>query len=382
MPPDCCPDELNFCPLTSADTEALMRLVRDTFGEAYFTDRAVMHWMHFENPQGPSIAMGAFHDDKLIGSSCLVPGQFYIHGEIHRLALSVSSITRKEYQAVLFRGPQGFETVFSRLCRLCSEQAESQGLAGEFAFPNEASYRGFVNHLDFVDIGELEIRISPYRLAEMLGVVSKSPAWLRHIVVSLPQIGVSMWHNSRRRGLPGFEIHVGSDFDSRYDALSRKVARHFGIMQNRDSVFLKWRLGGHPRLNYTVLEAVQGSELVAYVAFTEHCWPERSETTIPVGFIVDYQAEPTEAGTSVLRALLSEAGRRMRNAKMAMATVIHAHHPAYRDAFAKAGFFVPPARAKPRPFHCVLRAHQQVLQCSEAQELGSWMLTMVDDDII
>jgi hypothetical protein len=327
--------------------------------------------------------VGAFHDGNLIGSNCLVPGRFYINNQLHRLGLSGSTVTRKEYRTVLFPGPTGLESVFSRLCRLCYEEAEAQGFAGVFGFPNKASYRGFVNHLKFVDIGQMEIRIAPYRLGEMLAIAKGWPTWFCHALTSLPQAGVSIWHGTRRRiTSASVEIHDGAAFDDRYHALNQQVAARFMVVHQRDAAFLKWRFSDHPRLHYSVLEAVRNGQLLAYLVFTQQQWPERSEKTIPVGFVVDYQAEPTDVGGAALQMLFVEVGRRLRRAGLAMATVIHSPHPIYQPALASAGFVRPPTRMQPRRFSCVLRGLTGLLNSPETQDLGSWMLTMADADIV
>ena len=105
-----------------------------------------LNWLYFENPRGVVRGYDAYDGDLLVAHYACIP--IKINGFLTNSLLSLNTATLPNYQG---RG------LFGVLARQTFEDA-SKSFANVIGVANSKSVGGFVNHLGFSNIGNLELR--------------------------------------------------------------------------------------------------------------------------------------------------------------------------------------------------------------------------------
>ena len=106
-----------------------------------------LNWLYYENPRGVVRGFDAYDGDKLVAHYACVPTK--INGFHHDSLLSLNTATHPDYQGM---------GLFKLLASKTFESA-SNSFANVIGVANAKSVNGFVKHLGFEKLGNLELRI-------------------------------------------------------------------------------------------------------------------------------------------------------------------------------------------------------------------------------
>lgn len=106
-----------------------------------------LHWLYFENPRGPVCGYDAFDGDKLVAHYACIP--IKVEGYTSNSLLSLNTATHPDY-----RGRGLFKELASK-----TFEVHSSRFANVVGVANSKSVGGFVKHLGFQEIGNLELRM-------------------------------------------------------------------------------------------------------------------------------------------------------------------------------------------------------------------------------
>lgn len=140
--------------LTSSDVGAVLDLMRLSLGEPPLLKRTpeLFAWKHFDNPFGPSVAIVAESDDRIVGLRAFMRWDLDTPaGSTVRCVRAVDTATHPDYQR---RG------IFRRLTEEALEVATAQGIDLVFNTPNERSGAGYVT-MGWREVGPVGVMVRP-----------------------------------------------------------------------------------------------------------------------------------------------------------------------------------------------------------------------------
>jgi GNAT superfamily N-acetyltransferase len=105
-----------------------------------------LEWLYVKNPRGPAIGFDAFDGAKLVAHYVCIP--IKVDGYRLNSLLSLNTATHPSYQG---RG------LFTALANQTFEKASSN-FANVIGVANSSSVKGFIKHLGFESLGNLELR--------------------------------------------------------------------------------------------------------------------------------------------------------------------------------------------------------------------------------
>jgi len=115
--------------------------------QKFYPSPSYLNWLYFENPRGPVCGYDAYDGDVLVAHYACIPVK--INGYQSNSLLSLNTATHPNYQG---RG------LFKVLANNTFESV-STSFANVIGVANSKSVGGFVKHLGFESIGNLELRI-------------------------------------------------------------------------------------------------------------------------------------------------------------------------------------------------------------------------------
>jgi GNAT superfamily N-acetyltransferase len=120
--------------------------------------REFWNWKHVANPFGPSYALAAEADGRLVGLRLFLRWRFRCDGREIPAVRAVDTVTHPDWRG---RG------IFSRLTRELLERVEEDGVALVFNTPNAASRAGYLK-MGWCDVGRVPVLVRPLRPLRML----------------------------------------------------------------------------------------------------------------------------------------------------------------------------------------------------------------------
>jgi len=150
------------------DERYILELFELAFGKKMTLE--YWNWRFKNNPfgQNPMIHL-MWDDEKLVGHYAISPVEMLVDDEIHKTALSMTTMTHPEY---------GGRGIFSQLAQsLYNELKDEHGYSMVWGFPNNNSHYGFIKNLNWYDIADIpflaldvtrlkKIEIQEYKLHE------------------------------------------------------------------------------------------------------------------------------------------------------------------------------------------------------------------------
>jgi GNAT superfamily N-acetyltransferase len=204
--------------LEDTDVERVLELLRAALGEPPLLKRtpALFAWKHFDNPFGPSVAILAESDERIVGLRTFMRWDLLTPaGSTVRCVRAVDTATHPDHHR---RG------IFRRLTEEALEIASAQGVDLVFNTPNERSGAGYVT-MGWREVGPVGVLVRPSpRL--VLGA-SASDATDPSRFIDDPE--------------PVGSLRV-ADREPR------------GLRTPRGEAYLRWRFGSHPTARYFRVE--------------------------------------------------------------------------------------------------------------------------------
>ena len=191
-----------------------------------------LNWLYFENPRGSVCGFDAFDGNSLVAHYACIP--IKIEGYRSNSLLSLNTATQPGYQG---RG------LFKVLATKTFEAASST-FANVIGVANSKSVGGFVKHLGFSALGNLELRIGQLsRQSEGSRIYSKEELKWRAQCPGRPLKVVSLGSNLNLLSTKPFS------FAPSLRSLVFEESISFGtVQQKKIGMTLDWRRGANPVL--------------------------------------------------------------------------------------------------------------------------------------
>ncbi|MFX0135774.1 MAG: GNAT family N-acetyltransferase [Candidatus Hodarchaeota archaeon] len=134
------------------DKNEMLELMKEYWGENEFTTAKFYDWQYLKNPAGEPVIILARdkNNGKLAGQYVVIAANITVAGQNLPATLSINTLTHKDY-----RGQGIFTELAEHVYKKCSEKKRYF----TYGFPNENSYYGFINKLNFDDIGSVPLQI-------------------------------------------------------------------------------------------------------------------------------------------------------------------------------------------------------------------------------
>lgn len=233
-------------------TDELLELVRLGLGAGSVPrTREFWNWKHVDNPFGPSYALAAEADGRLVGLRMFLRWRF-LAGEREIAAVrAVDTVTHPDWQG---RG------IFTRLTLTLLERVERDGVAFVFNTPNRASRAGYLK-MGWRDVGRVPVLVKPLRPWRMLfgGRRRVEEATARGA-------GASADQNPAHEPLPGtvpLDELLASEAAGALQA--SPAARACRLRTARSIAYLRWRYQAIPDIEYRAAWRELGDGAVAAI---------------------------------------------------------------------------------------------------------------------
>jgi hypothetical protein len=139
-------DNLVITPISRDNLTRYASFLSEVFGREHLNPE-YLDWLYFQNPTGAVVGFDAFLDGQLVGHYACVP----IIIDVYDLPalLSLNTAVAEEFQG---RG-------LFKLLALKTYVFAEEKFSCVVGVANKKSFRGFVRHLGFTHLGELELRL-------------------------------------------------------------------------------------------------------------------------------------------------------------------------------------------------------------------------------
>lgn len=112
-----------------------------------FSSNTFKFW-YLDNPNGNVISFNALVGDIIAAHYAIIPMKMLINGRIVNGALSMATVTHPNHRG---RG------LFKRLAQMAYSCAKEEGLEFVVGVANANSFPGFIKHLGFYEVGQLDV---------------------------------------------------------------------------------------------------------------------------------------------------------------------------------------------------------------------------------
>ena len=354
-----------------ADVSGLCKLARELTPPFDIGDEKYLNWQYYNNPAGTVIGANGRIGEQLVGHYAVYPLNMQIGGKPIRGSLSANTMTHGDH-----RGKGIFMILADETYALCKEQ----DVALTLGFPNPQSYKGFVKHLAFKDIGELPLwllPLDPVALSEAVQVRGISMLKPLLPLGTLAIRGFSkmfslMWHGNSKN------IYERFEFSNSFDRLWEKTRGGYQNAVERSSFYLQWRFCAHPTRKYRIFTFEDANELVGYIVIRTSAIKD-----IPSGLIVDFNFEPSKRGQAACASLVARAVKEFIKEGVALVGALANSDSVAAKGLRRNGFFSCPRSLLPQPFPVIVRTHNCPAELQlDALNISKWYLTMGDYDAV
>lgn len=317
------------------DTDQILSLFRSELGDHVASYPDYFDWLYCRNPAGRgTICCGQLTDGTVVAFYAVVPIPVICRGTSVVGSLSLQTLTHSD-----FRG-QG---LFPRCAEIVYNELKKTGVALTYGFPNQNSYRGFVQKLAFADIGRASLLIRPY---DPLALLSSRFAAVQKLnfghldraiirgVLKKPKQSIKVESISSFEGLP-----VGR--------LDEKVK----LVLDTDIDWLNWRYLEIPRREYRLVAAGDTNGWLGVAVFRITTWDD-----VKIGTLNDLFLAPN-CGFEVLESLMHQVFSECEENGCAATLCLVSPGSGRFELLKHAGFWLVPSRFEPQPFPVILRGH-------------------------
>jgi GNAT superfamily N-acetyltransferase len=228
-------------PYKDEDLRAVLSLLAASLGEGPTGARSAefFRWKHIENPFGRSFMLVAEADGRIVGLRAFMRWEFVVGDRHLRAVRAVDTATHPEHQG---------KGIFSRLTLEALDTLRGQA---DFIFntPNEKSLPGYLK-MGWQVVGRVPIRI---RVRRPIRFATRARSWRSATELGdVPPVGAA----------PAAEL-----LDERIDGLLVDCERPRGIATPRDGMYLRWRFGSAPLLDYRALTTASRGHVEGLAVF-------------------------------------------------------------------------------------------------------------------
>ena len=236
--------------------------IQELFTVVFHSTRPKEHfiWKFHDNPAGQGIIVVAERSGQIVGQYALMPTRLRLGTDNVYGAQSLDTMTHPDYRN------QGMFTV---LAKTCIETAASMGIEALYGFPNENSYHGFVDKLNWDHTGDIPRFV---RVLNPTGITAMSRP-----MKYLTSLGLHLLPSGNNAAPLGIEIRSEKPTDEELLSLAELTA--LGDMKGtcrirRSLDWFKWRFDPKSQRSYVWFSAYCDGKLKAWAAFGTNDWGE------------------------------------------------------------------------------------------------------------
>jgi len=257
------------------------------------------YWKFKDNPAGLAPIHVAEADGEIIGQYALMPlrmkvGQHYIIG-----AQSLDTMTHPNYVR------QG---IFIELANRVYREAKDNGISIVYGFPNEYSHPGFVQKLDWIDLGPVPKMIKMLDLDHFLKKHIRNTFMIKVARHFANIVLRSIFRSKRLPKQSDYTVNRIYNFDKRIDDFWQNAENDFNILTVRNQEYLNWRYVNHPEGGYIIYLAEINNKIFGFIVL------KILGKEIKTGYIVDILTMPKQS--SVAQVLVLKAIEHFRREKV------------------------------------------------------------------
>lgn len=344
----------------------MLALLRANYGDVDFAQESFFRWQYEENPAGPAQIWLAEDPESevLAGQYVVIPMRLCLDGAERLGCLSLNTLTDARYRG---RG------IFTGLARRLFSTLPDAGVALTYGFPNPNSYPGFVEKLEFRDIGQAPLMVKPLDVQRLAGrkfggvlgsVLGTAGGLLRPM----------LWPRTRTPQGTGIQIIARDTAGPEFDEFWESQKRRHRLMVVRDARYIAWRYLRCPTRRYNVLSAVSGDRVTAYlVGRIAEVFGVRA------GLVVDMLLDTGERDIRAAEHLLAAWESLCASESVEVLAGLMLPHVPEAIAFRRCGYWTVPRRLLPQPMPVIMREHE-----TEIPKLGlrDCFLTFGDYDSV
>lgn len=340
------------------DERGIINLMNEDVQNGHY-NLALWSWRFRDNPSGVGRIWVAESSTEIEGHYAVIPVRIKLGQSILPCAQSLDTRTARRFRGL---------GIFATLAKKTYDDCDDLGISIMYGFPNEASYAGFVDKLNWVH---------PFSLTKLLRILD-ADAFKGEIKGRMRRIGFKtagalfrVWNRNpledKLKLNREYEVQETETIGSEFDSLWERVSPQYFDIVERSSNYLQWRYLKHPNAKYSVYTARRGGELLGYAV-------TRQDEASEVGSIVDCFVAKDDRVT--LRTLLVRAIKDFINSNRALIITATLNHMPIYNELRKFGFF----GYEKLPF--ILRGRKGKLSHDSANlRADNWFLMLGDADV-
>lgn len=273
-------------------TDELLELVRLGLGAGSVPrTREFWNWKHVDNPFGPSYALVAEADGRLVGLRMFLRWRFRAGEREIAAVRAVDTVTHPDWQG---RG------IFTRLTLALLERVERDGVAFVFNTPNRASRAGYLK-MGWRDVGRVPVLVKPLRPWRMLfggGRSTRETAGEREG----DRISQHLDHELLPGTVPVAELLSSEAAGALQASPPAEACR---IQTSRSTAYLRWRYQAIPDIEYRAKWSEQGNAAGAAIVRLRQ---RRGRRELSISELLETRAPHSPPVTAALLSELADRG--------------------------------------------------------------------------
>lgn len=341
--------------------QEMVNMTIDNYGESESISHIefVIH-EYFKNPSGNAIVKLAYDEDNkvLAGQYVINPHKFYCFGQEENAALSLNTLTKKEYRG------QG---VFTGLANDAFQQAKEENFSFCYGAPNPNSHPGFIKKLGFSDLCTMPLFVRPLKVSQM--VKEKTNTFLS--VLCYPLNLFSLVRKVRDNNIVEIDEQNVQMMDDFWNSVSNKY-RVIGI---RDAKYIKYRYLNVPTRDYHPYVYLVEGKPVAFVASRI-----RKVANMTTGMIADFIFVDGYEKQAIK--LIKYITKKNKELGAGLSGCIMLSHSREVKILKKAHFVKCPNKLLPQPTPLIIRIFDEKLIEKGIMDIKNWFFTTGDYDVV
>ncbi len=352
-------------PYREGDEAQILELAQSVYGKTGSLE--YWNWQFKDNPDGAPILWVAECEGRLVGQYVIIPQRLKVEDQIIMGSLSLDTMTHPDYRR------QG---IFEVLGRKTYEEARSRGVHITYGLPNQYSYPGFINKLQWFNICQIPQMNKILNLWSVVENLPKVPSLVSRLVGTLEdKIRPKKHHITPYLHLPGVEISRVTSFDDRVDEFWRQASTTRKVMAVRDKRHLNWRYSQKPGDDYVIYQAERANAVLGYIITTVRS-VKFGRGNLKAGFIADVLTLPRDEGKAITRALITAAINELRKQQADVVSCCMLKETLYHQVLKRMGFWH-------RPWLPLgARLNSTKVSKEMLQDHKNWFFTMGDSDAV
>ncbi|MBN2669255.1 MAG: GNAT family N-acetyltransferase [Bacteroidales bacterium] len=338
--------------------DELIDLTKTYYSGGDIVNKDYIKWQYLQNPFGkPFLVVTRVEDSKeLAGQYLVIPQEYTVNNKVHKGALSLNTLTKKEFQ-----GKGLFTKMALKTYELCQKNSHNIIIG----FPNQQSYPGFVKKLNFKYLGNVPLLVKPIKPFNVL--VNK----LRKKEKHGGEITLNFSNESTKFSLLSFE-HDQPLYEKFWEIYSSQTK----LQTHKSWAYINWRYKNIPTRNYTLFKSVINNKMIGLVAL-------RGENTLGnrTALIMDLMLLNGAELLKEHKAFLSIILKNIKHSKIdLLASIMNENTFEYRLLKQKV-FFKVPQFILPQPIPFITRTNQDFDGSHLIDDLTNWHLCFGDYDV-